>query len=205
MNNTGKKRFVALKFLLGRFQDKRGFTIFEILVSLLILSVVMTAMLTFLLGMSRNWQASKDIVDATDNARLGLNRMTRELRQGSKVNVASYDNIQFVVDFGNGEETVSYWYEYGEDGTGQVLRSSSAGEGEAVLMDGVSSLSFSYYGSDYRCDTDSDGVVTFDELLGCSDTPNFKIARVDIDLRVNSGDIIHEFTNQTWLRNRPAT
>lgn len=196
-----KNKLDAWLRLLTCQRQEDGFTIFEVLVSLSIFSVVMIAMLSFLLGTSRNWQSSQDSVDAIDNARLGLNRMTRELRQSSEITLAEADHVEFTVDFGNGPETVSYSFSPGDGGSGSVIRTSYASGGEAVLMDNVISLHFEYYGSDYRCDPDNNGLVTLDELSACSEMPLAKIARVDISLTMDSGDVTKDFFGQAWLRN----
>jgi prepilin-type N-terminal cleavage/methylation domain-containing protein len=180
-----------------------GFTMIEVLVAMGILTVIMAGMLTFLLGMSRNWQSNQDAVDALDNARIGLNRMTRELRQSTNVTAATAESVTFMVDFGDGTETITLRYQEG-DGTepGQVWRESSAAAGDSILIDRVDDALFEFYGSDYRCDSSGDGIVTYAELQSCDASPEALVARVDITLYLDSGDSIREFVGQAWLRNR---
>lgn len=183
-----------------------GFTLIELLVSVLILSVLMAGAFLFLWGASSHWQTGQATADVNDNARLGLNRMTRELRQGTQVTAAQTNELSFTVDFGAGEgvETVTYSFEPGAGGeTGTVLRSTSAISGEAVLMDNVESVEFTYYGNDYRCDDDADGEISYAEVQDCSATPLAKIARVDIELTMKAtGGTSQVFFGQAWLRNR---
>lgn len=176
--------------------------------SVLILSVLMAGAFLFLWGASSHWQTGQATADVNDNARLGLNRMTRELRQGTQVTAAQSNEVSFTVDFGAGDgvETVTYSFEPGVGGEpGKVFRSTSVGGGEVALMDNVESVGFTYYGNDYRCDDNADGEITYTELQDCSATPLAKIARVDIELTMKaSGGTSQVFFGQAWLRNRAA-
>ncbi|MHB0914465.1 MAG: PilW family protein [Thermoleophilia bacterium] len=187
---------------MGANRGQNGFTMIEMLVSMAILTVIMTGMLSFLFGTSRNWQSTQDTADAVDNARIGLNRMTRELRQASRVTAADSTSVVFVADFGSGAETITYRFEPGEgEEPGNVWRESTAAATDSVLIDNVSEVTFAYYGKDYRCDSNGDGTITYAELGSCSASPTAKIARVDINLRLFSGDAVREFVGQAWCRN----
>lgn len=174
----------------------------EMLVSMAILTVIMTGMLSFLFGTSRNWQSTQDTADAVDNARIGLNRMTREIRQATQVTAADSESVTFVANFGSGAETITYRFEAGEGAEpGSVWRESSVASTDSVLIENVSGTTFAYYGKDYRCDSNSDGTITYAELGSCNASPTTKIARVDINLQLFSGDDVREFVGQAWLRN----
>lgn len=185
---------------------QHGFTMVEVLVAMAILAVIMAGMLSFLFGTSRNWQSSQDTAEAVDNARIGLNRMTREIRQSTNVTSAASDSVTFVSDFGSGAETITYKFVPGAGSElGQVWRESSAAASDSVLVDKVDNANFDYYGSDYRCDTSGEGVVSYSELQACSSTPESLIARVDITLHIDSGDSSRMFVGQAWLRNRATS
>ena len=184
-----------------------GFTLIEILVSMLIFSVVMTAMMAFLWGVSSYWQKGKDMADINDNARSGLNRMTREIRQASQVTSADDNHITFTTDFGLGQETISYWFDAGSNGAGSVWRQSDLTNigPQLVLFNNVDSMTFRFYGNDYKCDAapDFDGLVTFQELMACGQGDAMaKIARVDISIGMKAGSSTQTFVDQAWLRNR---
>lgn len=179
-----------------------GFTMIEMLVSIMILSVIMAAVFSFLWGASRYWQSGQDTADVTENARMGLNRMTRELKQSSQVTGATSSQISFNVDFGSGAESVTYGFTPGTDGPGYVWRTSNSGP-QVVQINEVSNAQFVYYGNDYRCDSDGNGVVTWTELQACGTGPESKISRVDIVLTMQAGNEPEQtFVGQAWLRNR---
>jgi prepilin-type N-terminal cleavage/methylation domain-containing protein len=190
-----------------RIASQGGFTLIEMLVSILILSVIMTAIFAFLWGASRYWQTGRDAADVTENARLGLNRMTRELKQGSLITVADTTQVSFAVDYGDGDETVTFGFTPGDGGAGGLVwRTSSSATQQATLIDNVDNAEFVYYGNDYRCDVNGDGRVSLEELNSCSTDPEAKISRVDIVLTMSSGGSAQQtFVGQAWLRNRDVS
>lgn len=184
---------------------EQGFTMIEMLVSIVVLTVIMAGMFAFLWGASRHWQTAQGAADVNENARLGLNRMTRELRQGSVITDAATDEVSFEVNFGTADETITYGFRLGEDGeAGSVWRETSLDPGQQLtLMDNVESIEFTYYGNDYRCDANGDGRVTYEEIQGCDIGSLASIARVDITLTMRAGtDPERVFLGQAWLRNR---
>lgn len=189
-------------------RNEHGFTLVEMLVSISILSVMMAGMFSFLWGASTHWGTAQDAAEVTENARLGLNRMTRELKQASSITSASSDLVSFRVNFGTGAETITYGFTPGSGGdTGIVWRSTSTSPGEVTLINDVESMQFVYYGNDYKCDTGiADGIVTWAELQACTTSPVLKIARVDISLILRAGnDSNQAFVEQAWLRNRSTS
>lgn len=194
-----------------RFGRDEGFTLIELLVSIGILTVVLAATFTFLWGASKYWRKGQSNADVTENARMGLNRMTREMQQASVVTDAGTTQVSFTVDFGTGTgpETITYGFAPGTGGAaGTVWRSSNIGPQNVTLVNGVVSVQFDYYGNDYRCDLNplDPGLVTWTELQACSTTPAAKIARVDITLNLSSGTSSQQtFVGQSWLRNRNAS
>ncbi len=203
IRNPGK---ITPSRMCGSGLREDGFTMIELLVALGIFAVIITGMFSFLWQTSRNWKKGQDIADITENARQGMNRMTRELRQASGIVTADPTQVSFTVNFGSGDETVTYGFLPGDGGTpGTLWRSSSAGGGQVTMVNDVAAAQFNYFGNDYRCDTPPyDGVITLQELQqpGCNGVPD-KIARVDIALTMQTGKESQQvFSDQAWLRNR---
>lgn len=185
---------------------EQGFTLIEMLVSISILTVIMAGMFTFLFGASRHWNTGQNSADMTENARLGLNRMTREIKQSTQVTDAQTTQVTFTVNFGSGSETITYGFSPGSNGEpGEVWRNTSASPGNITLISNVESVQFVYYGNDYKCDINNDGIITYSELQGCGGSAVSKIARVDFILNMRAGnESVQTFADQAWLRNRTA-
>lgn len=185
---------------------EQGFTMIEMLVSIVVLTVIMAGMFAFLWGASKHWQTAQGAADVNENARLGLNRMTRELRQGSVITAAATDEVSFDVNFGTADETITYGFTAGEGGAaGSVWRETSLDPGQRLtLMDNVEDIVFEYFGNDYRCDAPpKDGKVTYQEIQDCDIGSLASIARVDLTLTMRAGtDPSRVFLGQAWLRNR---
>ncbi len=194
-----------------------GFTLIEMLVSISILTVIMAGMFSFLWGASKHWHTGQNTEEVTENARMGLNRMTRELRQASQVVTAETYKVVFDVNFGvtpETKETITYDFRPGTgDQPGSIWRSTTANPGPPVILvnDVVNDVEnmqvFTYYGNDYKCDSGlKDGTITWDELQACSSSPAAKVARVDISLTLKAGSENNQtFIDQAWLRNRSSS
>lgn len=208
MAKTSDIRSLSFRLRFDLKKEDQGFTLIEMLVSISILTVIMAGMFSFLWGASKHWSTAQNTAEVTENARLGLNRMTRELKQATKVTTAqtgSVPKLSFNVNFGTGAESITYGFTPGDTGhPGSMWRSTSTDPGQQVtLVNDVQSMQFTYYGNDYKCDTDPDGIVFWSELQACSASPASKISRVDISLTLGTGSENGQtFVEQAWLRNR---
>jgi prepilin-type N-terminal cleavage/methylation domain-containing protein len=94
----------------ARSEADAGFTLVEMLVSMLVLSAVGVTFITTILGAQTSARATTSENDLNEEARLSINRMARELRQASAVTMvknpdgASYSSsattaVTFTADF----------------------------------------------------------------------------------------------------------
>lgn len=79
----------AVKKLAG---DKRGFTLPEVLVTIMMLVVVLFALYSIFDMGIRVFSLGNDKLEATENARLGLEKMTREIRAAHAYDKANNSN-----------------------------------------------------------------------------------------------------------------
>ena len=152
-----------LKSQLTRVRNSEGFSLVELLVAIAVLAVFLSGVFAFLLGASNAWRTGQNTTNMTENARAGLNIMTRELKQASQITSASDNQVSFLVDFGTGDgvQTITYGFTPGTGGTsGQVWRNSPG----SVLINDASNIQFTYFGNDYRCDANGDGSIAYSEL-----------------------------------------
>jgi prepilin-type N-terminal cleavage/methylation domain-containing protein len=165
-----------------RMREDGGFTLIELLVGLVLTSLVTSMVFTAVMAASRVAKSSRNVNDLNEEARLVLNRMSRELREARDVTAVtnpagpgggSLDStgdvsLTFEVDFnGNGviepnasdPEVLTYVY----DRSGQRLLLQAAGESLPVLAAKVADFTVDFTTRRYQYDG-----VQFTTGAGCT-------------------------------------
>lgn len=176
-------------------REEKGFTLVEIMVTMMIMIVVLFALYgIFDMGL-RVFSVGNDKVEAVENARMGLEKMEREIRQAypyNKTNADPSDDYLFPaggftsnsITFGNdldGDYTV-------DPATEQITYSLSGGSPATLLRNGQPAVEFVQ-------DVDADGnALTFEYLdaTGAPVTaePDIRMVRVKLEVAVDRG--LHE-------------
>lgn len=151
-----------------------GFTIIEMAVVMLLLSILVGVFYTFLFGAERAANDGRSWLELNENARLTIERMSRELREADTlISICCFTNgnpsgdpeIRFQADFdSSGTYTVTGTYQpdYSADEVVRYQYSSSARQllistnetpTQTALADNISALRLSYFGSDPAYDT----------------------------------------------------
>lgn len=182
------KAGAGLKRLL---KDERGFSLPELLVTMLMMLTVMFALYSIFDMSLRVFSFGNDKVEAVENARLGLERMEREIRAAYPVEdelvvTSESGEISFYNNIGTGNSgAIQITYEMYDSSAGEALgRAEGDGNNEAVSQF-VKDLEFDYL--------DRNGDETDEEP---------EIHRVEISLTVEVEDGTQELTTQVYLRNR---
>lgn len=211
-------------------QREQGFTLVEILVAMTIFSAVTAGVFGVMFSATRSAETTRRIAGVSEQARLGLNRMVRDTREGSAIDSVSADlnTFEVHVDFdGNNVitplpgtnslgdlEELTYKY----DPATKTLRLN----GE-VLVTGVECArdasnnclpAFSFGSNRLEFDTDKNGVTSWQELdaapatygVGNGDGQlNWElplISNVSFALRVKDGTAKSDFYAEAQLRNQ---
>lgn len=159
-------------------RDDAGATLVEMLVALVLFSVLGSVLMASFLASRDAVVAAKETHGLNEEARVALNRMSRELRQASAITAVSAPDgatsLTFEVDFnGNGvidasavdPEVLTYRW----DGS-KILLTANDTTGTAVthpiLSGNVNAFALDYWSSDYRrdCATPKDGKSNWREL-----------------------------------------
>lgn len=147
------------------FREEGGFTLVEALVAMLVMVSVMFALYAIFDAGVRVFRFGNDKTEAVESARVGMERMEREIRaaypfsrtgDGGEVLFPDFGpNPSESISFGNDEngsgviagssETVRYRLDYDDDGTLSVFRATGIGRGVSLARPAASDgLSFMY-------------------------------------------------------------
>jgi len=219
-----------------RLRDESGVTLIEVLVSLFIFAVVTALLFSTVLSGASNLKTVRQSTDLNEESRLVLNRMSRELRQASRIvsvvnpdgtgfNPSADTSITFEVDFNadgfinidpavGDVERLTYHYDRANS---RLLLETPSSAALPILTANVSAFKLSYRSSNYRCDTNSDGQVTWQEIETATSPPcpagagtansildselNY-IDQLIIDLTVLNPPRQQQYRTQVDLRNR---
>ncbi len=181
--------------------NKRGFTLVEILITLLLASIVTAAIYKTFREQQKSYIVQEEVVEMQQNLRAALDIMSREIR------MAGYDPLQsgnfgflradarlirFTIDFDNSggtpgnDETITYQlYDYDSDGVAAELRRTT------TSLDLPIALNIEAIGFAYGFDNDADGYLDKDasgNTIWAIDTNGD--GRLDTNLDSNSDGII---------------
>jgi prepilin-type N-terminal cleavage/methylation domain-containing protein len=193
-----------------------GYTILESLVAVSILAIASVGFYSVLFSGTRASTTTEEVTRVSEEARVGLNRMIRDTREGQLFSDLQPQSYNVRVDFdgdGNFEtpneagdyENLNFVY----DATQQAIELN----GE-VLVRGVQPIQgtpiFTYTSNDLRYDWNGDGVTTSAELneaaargySGISSSNTALYSNVHFAFRVQVGDRATNFRGQAQLRNR---
>ncbi len=197
-------------------RSEAGFTLIELLVAIAVFAVISTSIYAVVFGGVRAANTSEDVVRVSEEARLGLNRMIRETREGQLFSGLSSDSYRVRIDFDRdgiyenpneaGDfENLQFSYDSADD---EILLNGDVLIAGVTPIDGSTPV-FSYTSNDLRYDSNRDGVTTSAELdqaaaegYDVDSTDPSDYSNVEFAFRVSSGPRQTVFRGQAQLRNR---
>lgn len=180
-------------------REEGGFSLIEILVGAAVFSLVGTAFVSMMFSVARGTRSTADSVRISEEARLGLNRLVRDVREAGWVELAGTDpsathnsftvKIDYNADgaFANpatgtaqgSYEVVTYAY----DASTRRITLTAPGVGTETLVSGVDCVRdlpagpcasdvFSFTSNRLEYDWNNDGVATLAEVNAAACPPN---------------------------------
>jgi Tfp pilus assembly protein PilW len=165
-------------------KNEKGFTIVELLVSILVSMIVLAAVSAAFMVQNKSFADQEQVIDAQENARAAIQLMMKELLMagydptgtaGAGILMADSDTVQFTMDIdGDGTATgiagedITYALDTSEN---QVTRE-TGGSGSQPIAENIQAISFSYF--------DSDGNQLTAVPLSSSDRA--KVTRVSVEV-----------------------
>jgi prepilin-type N-terminal cleavage/methylation domain-containing protein len=197
-----------------RLSSEEGFTLVELLVVILIFGVISTSLYFAVFSGVRGGKTARNVVQVSEEARLGLNRMIRDTREAEDVVAADADSYEIGIDFNldgdTDDEGERETFTFDSD-TERILLTANVPDGAnptttEPLVVGVSDLAgtnmFTYSSNQLEYDYDpEDGVASCaeiddppfgvtggngDNVCGAEELPF--VTNVSYALRVSSGD-----------------
>ena len=188
---------------------EHGFTLVELLVAMTLFLVLGGVVLTAVITMSKALDRERSTSDITAEARVALERMSRELRQANDLENPLPTSMKLGIDYdGSGTdngtladpEVVTYAYDASSHSIAMTAQDAGGATlTEALLAGHVQSLQLTYSSSNWAKDANHDGTVTLAEA-GVDG-----VDRVDIALVVTRDGHDETFRTQVTLRNRSQT
>jgi len=133
----------------------RGFSLVEVLIAALILSVLVAGICAVLNVGDRAYNDDMGLLELQQEARLGMEQMLRELRQAA---VTSLTSNSIIFDI-SGAAGIRYYLDAGDVNNdniaSQIIREYPAGTYK-VLANDINSLSFCWHHPDDSCTTSRD-------------------------------------------------
>lgn len=148
------------------FKNKKGFSLIELMVVVVILSLMVLGLVTFFTGGVRSWISGQSQLQAQREARQAMDQMVREIREASNIIANSTTSIE--INFNTPWNPTNLKYSWSGNKWESIFK------GTNPLINNVQSLNFKYFDN-------SNG-----EFIPPLDTANAsKVSKVNIDLQVD--------------------
>ncbi len=153
-------------------ENQKGFSLIELMVVVVILSLVILGLVTFFTGGARSWIAGQSQLEAQRNARQAMDRMVREIREGKNITTGSATSITTNVPHFDVNGNINSY----NNVTYELYDTTTIRRDNIPLIDNVLKISgediFKYY--------DSGGIEI--------DPPDITVSKVHINLKVDVDD-----------------
>ena len=146
-------------------KNKKGLTLIELMVVVVVLSLIILGLVTFFTGGVRSWITGQNQLSAQRNARQAMDRMVREIREASDIIADSTTSQR--INFNTPWNSNLYYTWSGA--TWEAIF-----EGTNPLINNVQNLTFKYFNNS---DVEIDPPLTDDTAS--------KVSKVHIDLQVD--------------------
>lgn len=210
--------------------QRRGFSLAEVLTAITVFGLLSGALLTTVLGANASVRDTRQANNLNEEARLAINRITRELRQAERIVAVSapdgktsltfqaeFNNIPGIQATGDDPEEITYIYQP-PSGTqsGRIALQVTDATGNPVaypiLAANVSAFALDYRSHRYQFDANGDGITSWQELdanvaaggnqNGVLDVELTSIDSVVLQFTVLTGNRRQTYRTQVSLRNR---
>jgi prepilin-type N-terminal cleavage/methylation domain-containing protein len=196
----------------GQNEHESGFTIVETLVALTLFAVMSVGFYQVMIAQARTADTTRSVSRIADEARLGFNRMIREVREADNITYVSSDRNQFTIQVNyNGDsfytttdnEILTFTYSPSAETIticSALTEAACTSSNTETLMAGVDQIGtspvFTFAGNNLEYDwygptgtgSPPDGVVTWEEIDEASDATHNVLGVGDNDDTLDDGE-----------------
>lgn len=112
--------------------NKKGFSLIELMVVVVVLSLVILGLVVFFTGGARSWISGQNQLSAQRNARQAMDRMVREIREGNG----------FTIGTDNESITINYLTSFGKSPVTYILSATTISRDGSPVINNVKTLKF---------------------------------------------------------------
>ena len=120
------------------FRNKKGFSLIEMMVVVVILGLVVLALVTFFTGGTISWMAGQSQLKAQREARQAIDRMVREIRHGEVITAGTNNSITLTIPALGSDDAYNVTYSWNGTYGYPINRESNP------VIDNVQILAFTY-------------------------------------------------------------
>ncbi len=157
----------------------RGFTLIEAVMVIVIVGILAGGSSMYIKQVMDTWNFQNFREEAVSQGRIGLIRMTREIRQ-----------IKGPFNVTAANQTVFSFVDHNDNAISYSLSGTNLNRNSNLLLSGVNNFTFSYY--------DVNNTLVTSPILAPNST---NIYRINIDFQVQSGSQTKRLRSQVWPRN----
>lgn len=166
-------------------KKQKGITLIEILVVLFIMGLIAIALYNVLSTGMKGWRVGKKRTDIIAQARVAMDRLTREAREATWMEAADATSINFSAELGTGSDRDVVYSYYNS-----ILHREEESGGEKVMAKDMNSFSLYYYSKG------DDGAIHSFDGSAADD-----IWMIEIKLKVKEDDNIVNLRSTVQPRN----
>lgn len=165
---------------------KRGFTLIELIIVIVLFSMLAAATFwTFVVGL-RAWGSGRDRAYIRQDANLAIERMVRELSQAKSFTIAQADQVKFDADIDNDDTDETVTFAISDSSLERTVDGTTT-----VLTPDLQTLEFSY--------RDLNDVAMALPITG-NDRDNIRV--IVMSLTLNEGDETFVLSSSAYARNQ---
>lgn len=125
-------------------QNKNGFTLIELVVSMVLVLFVLGAIAPIMISAFRTWDYGEEKIEVMENMRIGMDQMAEAIREATEITGCGSSYIEFTIPDEQLDGLIHIRYQY--DSTDRELERKIGTDPPQPISSRIISVNFSYAG-----------------------------------------------------------